>query len=321
MAHCHPGIGHFLAVHELRSREVNVVGLPLERRQAGVDPRGRDRIDAATLVMPPVQAKAVENLHLVTTLDIDAAVPAALTAIEWLIGEAEFDVPEGVAEGLLAGYPLHQQAIVRESPVHEGVGLVNGARSINDHHSPLRRLLAQRRADPLLLGESDHFATALVEDHDRPSSDLPVAGRPSPIHPFDLHRSFATALSPRALAPKLFRRHPAITRQPAGIGHNVKRSLTQGNDLGTDDERLAVCLDRAEVLALQGKIVISLRWIGEGRMATLGRDRVSVREDAHQHRSAEQSADAHGGTRSREERMHHPASRLRDTFAAALPRN
>lgn len=219
------------------------------------------------------------------------------------------------------GCPLHQQAIVRESLVHERIGLVHWARSINDHHSPLRRILAQRRADPLLLGESDHFATAVVEDHDRPGPDLPVAACPSPIHPFDLHRSFATALRPRALAPKLFRRHPVITRQPAGIGHNVKRSLVQGNDLGTDDERLAVCLDRAEVLARQGNIVSSLRRIGEGRVATLGCDRVSVREDAHQKPSAAQSADAHGGSRSREELMHHPASRLRDTSAATPPRN
>ena len=77
---------------ELRGVELDVVALPDGRGLAGVHQRLGDAVDAAAVVVLAVQAVAVEHLHLVPALDVDAAVAAALAARLRHVRHAELDV-------------------------------------------------------------------------------------------------------------------------------------------------------------------------------------------------------------------------------------
>jgi hypothetical protein len=65
---------------KLRRDELHVVGLPRERRQAHVQTRFRDGIEAAAFVLLAFEAKGVEHLRLPASAVIHAAVAAMLTA-------------------------------------------------------------------------------------------------------------------------------------------------------------------------------------------------------------------------------------------------
>ncbi len=88
-----PGRGrlHPLGI-EAWGAEVDVVGLPLQRRGAHVDARAGDLVDAAALVVEPLEGIAVQHLDLVATLEVDAAVAARLAPGLGHEGRAELDV-------------------------------------------------------------------------------------------------------------------------------------------------------------------------------------------------------------------------------------
>ena len=89
-------------VVEARSAEVDVVGLPLESRTAGVCTGSVHRIDSAAVAEVGVlDTVAVEHLKLVRALDVYAAVALALTALVRHIGFAPLNVDVSVAVGLL----------------------------------------------------------------------------------------------------------------------------------------------------------------------------------------------------------------------------
>ncbi len=81
--------------------EVDVVRLPLERRQAHVDLRLELGVDAAALVVLAVEAEAVEDLHLVHVDLVEAAVAAALVAGVGAVRLQELEVDRVVVELLL----------------------------------------------------------------------------------------------------------------------------------------------------------------------------------------------------------------------------
>ena len=100
--HGEGGVLGLLAVSiELRLGELDVVGLPGERGEAHVHERAVLGVDAAALVVLALEAEAVEHLHLVTILQIDAAVAAILTAPGGLEGQEEFNVQREVGEDVL----------------------------------------------------------------------------------------------------------------------------------------------------------------------------------------------------------------------------
>ena len=95
----HAGVFDLLAVFvEARCSEDDVVGLPLERRGAHVDPGSGDAVDSPTLVRAALEAVTVEDLDLVASLEIDAAVSAALSPGLGLEGGAELEVDLVVSE-------------------------------------------------------------------------------------------------------------------------------------------------------------------------------------------------------------------------------
>ena len=81
--------------------ERDVVGLPLERRLAGVDRRDDLLVDRAAIVVLGLEAVGVEDLELVVPAEVDAAVAAALPARLGHVGHVEFEMELEVAEPLL----------------------------------------------------------------------------------------------------------------------------------------------------------------------------------------------------------------------------
>src|SRR5262245_16933625 len=71
--------------------ELDVVGLPRQRREAHVDAGRFLAIEAAALVGLAFEAEAVEHLDLVLAVKVDAAVAAALAAGAGLERRAKLD--------------------------------------------------------------------------------------------------------------------------------------------------------------------------------------------------------------------------------------
>ncbi len=92
-------LGDLVAV-ALRGVEGDVVGLPLERRLAGVDAGDDLLVDRAAVVVLEGQAVRVEDLELVDPLEVDAAVASALPLLVGQVGDVELDVELEVAEGV-----------------------------------------------------------------------------------------------------------------------------------------------------------------------------------------------------------------------------
>src|ERR1043166_7878113 len=85
----------WLAVLAHRRLEVDVVGLPDGGRLARIDGWLRNLVDPAAIALLELvrrDAVAIEHLHLVTALQVDAAVAPALPAALGLIGHAKLDV-------------------------------------------------------------------------------------------------------------------------------------------------------------------------------------------------------------------------------------
>ena len=85
-------IRDFFTVFELGGSEVNIVGLPGERRERHIDDRLRCLIEAAAFVVFSFEAKGVENLAFVAVVDIDTAVRSRLALAVWHKAREEFDV-------------------------------------------------------------------------------------------------------------------------------------------------------------------------------------------------------------------------------------
>ena len=81
--------------------EGDVVGLPLERRLAGVHRRDDLLVDRAAVVVLGLQAVGVEDLELVDPVQVDAAVAPALSMRLGHVGHVEFQMQLEVAESLV----------------------------------------------------------------------------------------------------------------------------------------------------------------------------------------------------------------------------
>src|SRR5689334_503636 len=128
-----PGFGLFSPL-ESRGPELDVVALPDGRGLAGVHERFGDGVNPAAVVVLRVEPVAVEDLDLVATLEVDAAVPSPLAAGRGHVRDAELDVQLEVPVELLLGDDvptahLHRPAIdqfpwgslLRVVPRHPGV--------------------------------------------------------------------------------------------------------------------------------------------------------------------------------------------------------
>ena len=87
-------------------REIDVVGLPSQRRKAHVHIRRRRLIDAAAIIVLAFETEGIEHLDFVSALKIEAAVTASLTGFVWAVWQQEFNVQLVVLEFLLAASSL-----------------------------------------------------------------------------------------------------------------------------------------------------------------------------------------------------------------------
>ena len=124
MLHGQDGVGGLLAGRvELRRRELHVIGLPLEGREAQVHLGGAVLVDPTALVIDALESEAVEHLDLVAVLDVDAAVGTALAATEGLERQEELEVQREVLEGLLGSRARGEELALIQVAAVPGVGV------------------------------------------------------------------------------------------------------------------------------------------------------------------------------------------------------
>ena len=102
--------------------------------------------------------RRIQHLHLVAALAVDAAVGAGLAAGGGHEGEPELDVQREILELLPRGGPFHQQTVGR----HAAVAEVLGARPVEEHDGPRRRLGQERGALPAFPREPGQRVGAFV---------------------------------------------------------------------------------------------------------------------------------------------------------------
>src|SRR5262249_49270792 len=91
--------------------DLDVVGLPDQRRKAHVDLRLAVAVKRAALVVLALQAETVEHLNLLAE-KIDAAVAASLATLLRLIRRAELQMQLAGCESLLAGGAAEEQIAI-----------------------------------------------------------------------------------------------------------------------------------------------------------------------------------------------------------------
>ena len=107
--------------------EGDVVGLPAERRLAGVDDGDDLLVDRAAVVVLELEAVGVEDLELVTALEVDAAVTAPLALLVGEIGDVELDVHPEVAELVSEVWMLPLATVATPSTTGHSAGALPSA--------------------------------------------------------------------------------------------------------------------------------------------------------------------------------------------------
>ena len=138
----HASVLDFLAILVLCLGVLNVVRLPLKRREAHVEVRILCLVNSAALVVLPFQAKRVEDLNLVATLQVAAAVAASLAACVRHVGQLKLQVNIEAAKELLRRAAVHETFVVRH---FSAVECVRGG-SVKQHDGSFRSFLAERLA-------------------------------------------------------------------------------------------------------------------------------------------------------------------------------
>ena len=92
------GVFDLLPVLRFGVGEVDVVGLPTERRKAGIHVRVLDRINATAFIVRSLQSKGVKNLHLEVVDLVKSAVSPTLPAGCRTVGKQELKVHVVVVE-------------------------------------------------------------------------------------------------------------------------------------------------------------------------------------------------------------------------------
>ena len=135
--HGHASVLRLLAVRELSGGEIDVVGLPRQRREGHVDVRLFDRRDAAALVVVRLQPERIEHLHFIAALQITPAVAAARH--ERAIRNLKLDVQRAALMLELAGRSLLQESVVGRLMIRITVECSPGLVETCVNRSPAKR--------------------------------------------------------------------------------------------------------------------------------------------------------------------------------------
>src|SRR5262249_45356762 len=158
-----------------------------QRREAHVEVRVAHLVNAAALVVVPLQAEAIENLHLVAALEIDAAVAARLPTGVRHEGELKLGVNPAALKHAVSGGAVHEQLVFGQLPVE-----VVGRGAVEEDDGFLRRLGPEGRALALDFFERAHsFASvrhrgtpSFTESFSSPSSRkraIPLSNAPDSL--------------------------------------------------------------------------------------------------------------------------------------------
>src|SRR5262245_12065123 len=99
--------------------EIDVIGLPRKRWKRHVEERGALLIETAAFVVGSLQSERVENLYLVSFLNVDTTVAASLAARLRHIGRTKFQMEREIAVRLFRVGARHQQMVCRDDPFAE----------------------------------------------------------------------------------------------------------------------------------------------------------------------------------------------------------
>ena len=248
----HDGVCGLLAILKLGCCEIDIIGLPCERRVAHIEKWSLSGVDAPTLVVTTFQRKGIEYLHLVSPVGIKTAVPTTLSTSLGLVRRAKLDVNLEIAEGLLACAALHEKTILGLTPTLPQVGPMLLA--IEEDDRSLRWLGSQSGtlADDafefanLLAGESLHQHHTILDN-----AFVLVVGE-----------SNRTIRRFRAFHHFLLVQVPTITRQTADEPSGGKLTISQSHYLAT---KLFVAVfphDSSGVFSLDGVVGINFGGIG-----------------------------------------------------------
>ncbi len=126
------------------SGEFRVVGLPHQGRQAHVDGRIFDAVDAACFVVLADEAERIEDLGFVAALVVDATVAASLPAGLRHEGGHELDVKAMASELSDAGCAFHQKPFWTDPSALEVIGVG----SVEEHDGAGGRFFSEGGAFP-----------------------------------------------------------------------------------------------------------------------------------------------------------------------------
>src|SRR5207302_170337 len=115
--------------------EVDVIRLPRERRQTEVDRWRRLFVDGAAVVLLRFETETVEDLDLVSPLEIDAAVGATLAARRGTKRQTKLEMQLEVAELLLRRRSRSEQFLLDELTA----GPFADVRAVEENERSVRR--------------------------------------------------------------------------------------------------------------------------------------------------------------------------------------
>ena len=245
--HGHAAVLRLLAVGELSGREIDVVGLPRQRREGHVEVRFLDRGDAAALVVVRLQPERIEHLHFIAALQITPAVAAARH--ERAIRNLKLEVQRAALMLELAGRALLQQSVVGHAAVLKLIGVL----AIKQHDCSLRRLGSERGT---LANDPFQFADDFPIRRNRHHTVFDRCGLFIRLECGDASDDFSLTRCRFVLV-------PTITRQPAVPPHRVKLSFAERDDLHAELFLAVGLRDFADVFALDeeaGVIALFPQW-------------------------------------------------------------
>ena len=253
----HAGIVRLFPVRaEAGGGELDVIRLPLQRRETHVHRRRLHAVDPAGLIVFALEPEGIEHLHFIPPLRVDAAVASLLPAGSRLVGGAEFEVKREALESRLAGGAGEEEPIgghfcallpwVQALAIEKDRGL--GRRSHPFGWALAHDALELAEIHRAAFGRGEH---AFVDRAGEPA--VPCSERNLPVLGFTRAENQSVAIA-----------IPAVARQATDIADGGKPALSQGDDLDAP----SVCFEVANVFTLDRVIRIHLgrvrriRWFG-----------------------------------------------------------
>ena len=239
------GVFDLLPVLRFGVGEVDVVGLPTERRKAGIHFGVLDRINAAAFIVRSLQSKGVENLHLEVVDLVKSAVSPTLAAGCRTVGKQELKVHVVVVEFSLranvGSIGVQQLGFFVQPPALPFVFV----RAVKERNGALGRLFAHRGTLSLSFFQDETFVQRNDSIGNVPGVGLVTVGwklfgraegvrRSGKILSVSCGRAQDNLLAFEfSIQQAPVFAVPSRSRQPAGKKNDLKGSFVESDNLGS----------------------------------------------------------------------------------------